>query len=309
MRLRPLDRVRANPHLSTKETILTDGVKAMFLSTLSFAIANIIVKQVSHIPAMEVVFFRCLLATLFCLVGLKRAGADWRGSNHTLLLLRGLFGTTALYLFFTTVQNIPLASAMTIQYLSPIFTTIIAIFVLRESVKPIQWIFYAIAFSGVLLIERFDPRISLFYLVIGIVSAFCSGVAYNLVRSMKGKEHPLTVVLHFQLVGVIAGFISLFFEWRMPTDWDWLFLFLIGVFSQLGQIFLTNALQREAVAGVAIVNYSGLIYAVTIGWIVFGELQTVSSIMGMSLVVFGVLLSVLYSRRVRAMEKLESTVA
>lgn len=257
---------------------------------------------------MEVVFFRCSIASVFCFAGLYRAHADWRGSNKTLLLLRGIFGTTALYLFFVTLQNIPLASAMTIQYLSPIFTSIIAIFVLSEKVKSLQWLFYAIAFSGVVFIERFDARISVFYLVIGIISAICSGVAYNLVRSMRGKEHPLTVVLHFQLVGVIAGFISLFFEWRTPAGWDWLYLFLIGVFSQLGQIFLTNALQKERVAGVAIVNYTGLVYALFIGAFVFNEVQSSATLTGMLLVVLGVLMSVIYSKRMRNLEKIESSV-
>lgn len=264
----------------------------MFLSTLAFSLANVFVKQVSHIPAMEVVFFRTTIASVFCIVGLQRAKADWRGNNNVLLLLRGLFGTTALFLFFLTLQNIPLASAMAIQYLSPIFTSIIAIFVLSEKVRSMQWIFYAIAFSGVLLIEQIDTRVSLFYLLIGIVSAFCSGVAYNLVRSLRGREHPLTVVLHFQLVGVIAGGISLFFAWKTPVGWDWLFLFFVGVFSQLGQVFLTSALQKEKVAGVAIINYSGLIYALLIGSLVFGEIQTAESLAGMLLVVFGVLLSV-----------------
>ena len=220
----------------------------MFFSTLAFSLANVFVKQVSNVPPMEIVFFRCSLATIFCFAGLYRQNADWKGSNRKLLLFRGLFGTTALYFFFITLHNIPLASAMTIQYLSPIFTSIIAIFLLREAVRPFQWLFYAIAFGGVLLIERFDPRVSLFYLAIGVISAFCSGMAYNLVRDLRGKEHPLTVVLHFQLVGAIVGFFGLFFAWRMPQGWDWLFLFLIAVFSQLGQIFLTNALQRERVA-------------------------------------------------------------
>jgi drug/metabolite transporter (DMT)-like permease len=294
--------------LTNDPKFITSGVRAMFFSTLAFSMANVFVKQVSYLPPMEVVFFRCALATVFCLIGLRRAGVDWRGSNRTLLLLRGIFGTTALSLFFVTVQNIPLASAMTIQYLSPIFTSVIAIFLLREPVKPQQWLFYGIAFSGVLLIERFDPRISIFYLVIGIISAFCSGVAYNLVRSMKGKEHPLTVVLHFQLVGVVAGFASLYFDFRLPTGWDWVYLALVGIFSQLGQIFLTNALQREAVAGVAIVNYTGLIYGVSIGWIAFGEIQTFESVSGMLLVVFGVLLSVVYSRWTRNLEPIHSTV-
>lgn len=293
--------------LSSENRFLTEGVRAMFLSTLAFSLANVFVKQVSHIPAMEVVFFRTTVATVFCLIGLQRARADWRGSNRTLLLLRGVFGTIALFLFFVTLQNIPLASAMTIQYLSPIFTSIIAIFVLSETVKAPQWIFYSIAFCGVLLIEQIDTRISPIYLVIGIVSAFCSGVAYNLVRSLRGREHPLTVVLHFQLVGVVAGFISLFFEWRTPIGWDWLYLFLVGVFSQLGQIFLTNALQKERAASVSIVNYTGLIYAISIGWLVFGETQTVETLLGMLLVVCGVAASVFYTRRRNVIEAIDAS--
>jgi len=293
--------------LKEESKFLTEGVRSMFLSTFAFFIANVCVKQIVHIPAMEIVFFRCVLASTFCFVGLKHARVDWRGTNHKLLLLRGLFGTTALFLFFITLQNIPLASAMTIQYLSPIFTTIIAVFFLGESVPRLQWLFYGLAFSGVLLIERVDPRVSPYYLVIGIISALCSGMAYNLVRSMKGREHPLTVVLHFQLVGVVAGFISLFFSFRMPTGWDWFYIVLIGIFSQLGQMFLTNALQKERVAGVAIINYTGLIYALLAGSIIFSEPQSAESLAGMLLVVFGVLLSVVYSNRKREIEKIEAT--
>lgn len=292
----------------TETKFLTEGVRAMFFSTLAFSLANVFVKQVGHLPTMEIVFFRCGIGVFFCWIGLRKEKADWRGSNHTQLALRGIFGTTALFLFFVTLQKIPLASAMTIQYLSPIFTTVIAIFLLKENVKYLQWFFYAIAFTGVLFIERFDARVSLFYLFIGIVSAFCSGMAYNLVRNLREREHPLTVVLHFQLVGLIAGIVSLFFYWETPVGWDWLFLFLIGITSQLGQIFLTNALQREKAASVVIVNYSGLIYALIIGWFVFSEPQTLESLLGMFLVVCGVILSVIYSKRRRDIEKIEASV-
>ncbi len=282
----------------------------MMLSTLAFFLANVFVKQVAHIPAMETVFFRCIVASTYCIYGLRRANGSLIGSNHLMLLLRGLFGTSALFCFFLTLQQMPLATAQTIQYLSPIFTATIAIFVLKESVIPMQWFFYMLAFSGVVLIERFDSRVSPVYLVLGILSAFCSGVAYNLVRSLRGREHPLTVVFHFQLVGAVVGFASLFFQWETPVGWDWLFLFLIGVFSQIGQMFLTNALQRERIAGVAIVNYTGLVYAVTVGWFVFGEVQGIMSIVGMLLVVLGVLLSVLYGRRrQQRIEQIEATAA
>ena len=279
----------------------------MFLSTFFFALANVFVKQVGHLPAMEIVFFRCLLGTIFCFYGLRKANADWLGTNRLQLFLRGLFGTTALYCFFVTVQNIPLASAMTIQYLSPIFTSVIAIFLLKEGVRAMQWLFYAIAFAGVLLIEQFDARISPLFLALGIISAFGSGMAYNLVRSLKEKEHPLTVVLHFQLVGLIAGFFFTFFNWQTPVGWDWFYLFLIGAASQLGQIFLTDALQKEKAASVSIIVYSGLIYGISIGWIVFNEPQTIFSLFGMLLVVCGVALSLLYGKRRMSAEELEVT--
>ncbi len=290
------------------QSFITAGVRAMFLSTLAFSLANIFVKQISHIPAMEIVFFRCLTGSIFCIYGLKKANASFTGTNRTSLFLRGVFGTTALYFFFVTVQNIPLASAMTIQYLSPIFTTVIAIFLLKEKVKPMQWIFYLIAFGGVLFIERIDTRVSPIFLAMGIISAFGSGMAYNLVRSLKEKEHPLTVVFQFQFVGMVAGFIFTIFNWKTPVGWDFLYLLLIGIFSQIGQIFLTNALQKEKAASVAIIVYTGLIYGISIGWIVFGEGQTVESLFGMFLVVFGVILSVFYGKRQRDVERIEASI-
>ena len=96
----------------------------------------------------------------------------------------------------------------------------------------------------------------------------------------------------------------------MAHGWDWLYLFLIGVFSQIGQIFLTNALQRERIAGVAIINYTGLVYALTVGWFVFGEPQGMEALFGMALVVLGVLLSVSYSRRqARRYKEIEASAA
>jgi drug/metabolite transporter (DMT)-like permease len=68
-------------------------------------------------------------------------------------------------------------------------------------------------------------------------------------------------------------------------------------------------LQKARIAGVAIVNYTGLVYALLVGSLVFGEEQTAASMAGMLLVVFGVLLSVLYSKRMRDLEKIEATAA
>ncbi len=269
----------------------------MLLSTFFFAVMNVLIKLIPDIPAMEIVFFRCLTSMVICLVIIRRAGVDWVGNSRLLLFLRGAFETTALYLFFITLQNIPLATGVTISYLSPIFTTIIAIFLLNERVYPFQWVFFALSIIGVFIMRGFDTRIPITYLLTGIISGFFSALAYNMVRSLKGREHPLVVVLHFQLVGVVVGFIVSLFSWKTPTAYEAVLLLGIGLATHFGQVYLTRALQAEAVAKVSILNYAGILYALLFGWLFFQETYGLQTFAGIFLVVIGVVLSILYNKR------------
>ena len=279
-------------------SVVSAAVVNMLLATLAFSIMNVFVKQLNRIPAMEIVFFRCLVSAAICFVGIGRAGVDWKGNNNALLIARGSFGTLALFTFFVTVHNIPLATAVTIAYLSPIFTTLIGVFLLGEHVRPKQWLFYAIAFLGVLVIKGFDSSVPLLYLFTGLVSAVGSGVAYNLVRRLKEREHPIVVVLHFQLVGVVAGFVFTLFNWVKPVSlWEWFCLLMCGLLTQFGQTCLTKSLQSERIAHVSILNYTGMIYALIFGVFIFGEHYPVQTLGGIVLVVVGVVLSVVYGQR------------
>jgi drug/metabolite transporter (DMT)-like permease len=292
---------------NTPPRLISPGVANMLLATFAFAVMNVFVKQLNHIPAMEIVFFRCLVSAAICFVGISRAGADWKGNNNALLIARGSFGTLALFTFFVTVQNIPLATAVTIAYLSPIFTTLIGVFLLGEHVRKLQWLFYAIAFAGVLVIKGLDAAVPTAFLITGVVSAICAAVAYNLVRRLKEQEHPLVVVLHFQLVGVIAGFVFTLLQWVAPANaWEWFCLLMCGLLTQVGQTCLTKALQSERLAQVSILNYTGLIYALAFGVFIFGEVYTTQTILGIGLVIAGVLLSVLYNER-RPLEVIEES--
>jgi drug/metabolite transporter (DMT)-like permease len=276
---------------------LNKGVLHMLAATFFFSIMNVCIKKISHIPPMETTFFRCLVSMLFCLVIISRDKLDWKGSNRIMLIARGVAGTTAIVTFIFTLQHMPLAPAVTIQYTSPIFTTLIAVLVLREQVKWIQYIFFALSFAGVILIKGFDSSISAGYLMLGLFSAFCSGIAYNLVRSLKEKEHPMIIVLHFQLVGTIIGFAGCFFDWRMPQGSDWTYLLLTGILTQLGQINLTKSLQSERIAITTSLNYLGILYALAFGVFFFSESYTASIITGIILVVAGVLLNVIFGKK------------
>ena len=278
----------------------------MLVATFAFAVMNVFVKQLERIPAMEIVFFRCLVSGLICGVEVSRRQLDWKGNNHILLIARGAFGTLALFTFFITLQHLPLATAVTIQYLSPIFTALIGVFVLRELVPARQWLFYGLAFAGVFVLKGFDAQVSTFYLLVGIASATCSGMAYNLVRRLREREVPIVVVLHFQLVGIAAGLVFILFRWRTPVPWEWLCLLMSGILTQVGQVCLTNALHSERIAKVAVLNYIGLLYALVFGVTIFDEHYTAEAVLGISLVVAGVLLAVLYGKP-RPPEVIEET--
>ena len=271
----------------------------MLAATFYFAIMNVGIKALSHLPVMEIVFFRCGVSLLLSAAVVYREGVDWKGSNRKLLILRGMFGTVALTTYFITIANMSLGTAVTIQYLSPIFTTILAIFVLGEKVKPLQWLFFIISFSGVLVMKGYDSNIDTKYLLIGLFSAITSAFAYNTIRTLKDKEHPAVVVLHFQLIGTMAGGLFSIGNFEMPEGYDWLWIIVIGVFTQLGQMAMTRALQQEQVANVSIINYTGVVYALIFGSLFFGEIYPVSTISGILLVVSGVALSIIYRSRLR----------
>lgn len=265
----------------------------MLMATFYFAMMNIFIKAVTHLPAMEVVLFRCGISLLICFYYIKKEGIDWKGSNRRLLILRGVFGTAALYAYIVTIANMPLGTAITIQYLSPVFTTILAIFVLGERVKPIQWLFFLVSFAGVVVMKGVDDRIEITYLLIGILSAIGSACAYVTIRSLKQMEHPLVVVFHFQLIGTITGLGFSSFNFEMPSGMDWINLIMVGIFTQLGQVNMTRSLQLEKVAKVSILNYTGVIYATAAGFLIFGEHYSVGTLFGMLLVILGMVLSLL----------------
>jgi drug/metabolite transporter (DMT)-like permease len=274
----------------------------MLLSTLLFSLMNVCVKLLSHIPAMEVILFRSVISLVMSYAVLHRQKVSVWGNNRGLLVARGVTGSMALILFFTTLQNLPLATAATIQYLSPIFTTILGVFLVKEKVKPWQWLFFAISFAGILVIEGVDTSADSLYVWMGVLSGVFTGLAYSSIRRLNTREHPLVIVFYFPLMALpIAGLYSLF-NWVQPQGWDWAILLLVGVLTQLAQYYMTVAYQAEEISKLANLNYLGIIYALILGFVLFDEHFALETYLGMALVLVGVVLNVRYKNRLAQRE-------
>ncbi len=277
---------------SKPSKFLSVSVIRMFWAVVFFSIMNATIKGVEGLPTMEIVFFRCVISILFSVFWLRHVSVSWRGTHTLRLVGRGLAGTTALYFFFLTIQNMPLASAVTIGYTSPIFTALLAVLFLKEKMRLAQWLFFGVSFLGVVALKGFDERVSWLYLGVGLLAAAMSGVAYVLVRSLTGKEHPLVVVFYFQLVGTVVGGAFTVFNFKMPHGWDWLLLLATGACAHFGQIYLTLALQGEKVGVVSSLNFLGAIFATIFGILFFREHLTLGNVLAMLLVIAGVLLNI-----------------
>lgn len=274
----------------------------MGLAVVFFAVMNVAIKYVAHLPTFELVFFRALIAASIAYTTLRVKGIPAWGNRKGLLILRGVFGFGALSMFIATLQNMPMATALVIQYMSPVFVAILGIFLLKEPMRPLQWVWLVMAFAGVVMIKGFDPRVSILYLSIGIASCILSAFAYTTVRSLKDTDHPLVVVFYFPLVTLPVAGLLMWYQWRhigvsefifeQHTLEDWLWIVVMGVFAQLGQIFMTLSLHLEKANVVSSMSYLGMIFGLIFGYFLFGETYGIWAAAGIFLVLLGVLLNV-----------------
>lgn len=266
----------------------------MLISVVCFSLMNLVVKYLPNIPATELVLFRSIVSIILSLAMIRQKKLNPFGNNKKWLIVRGLAGVIALTAFFYTLQKMPIGPALTIQYLSPIFTAIFAIFILKEKMRSIQWLYFLVAFAGIVLIKGYGEDASLLLVGLGILSAIFSGIAYNAIRKLKDTDHPVVVVFYFPLIATpIMAIISLF-VWVTPTGWDWLLLILMGILTQIAQVNMTKAYQAAPVGKVAPLKYVGILLAIAFDISLFGVSYQVITLVGIAMVVFGVVLNMLH---------------
>ena len=291
------------------------GIIFIILSGVCFLVVNFFVKlfgqneanagliahRFQNIPAHELVLARSLVSFFISATIIKMRGYPFFGVNKKWLLIRGISGTIALTIFFMTIQHLPFAIAAVIQYLAPIFTMIFTMIVVGDRIYKIQWVFVLLAFVGVALISLQEVLsraggipIDYLWLGLGILSASISGIAYTAIVKLKETDYPINIVLYFPMVSIPFMVIWCMFDFVMPIGIEWLFLVLIGLFTQFAQILLTKALHYGYASVIVPFQYLGIIYALLIGLFIFDERLNFIVYTGVSLILFGVLMNTIY---------------
>ncbi|MFN4866157.1 MAG: DMT family transporter [Cyanobium sp.] len=288
----------------TSAGIRSKPVLAMVASALSFSLMGVCVKQVgSRIPAAEVVLVRALVSVVLSWLLVRRAGISPWGQRRGLLVLRGAIGSVALLCVYIALTELPLASATVLQYLYPTFTALLAWLVLGEPIGRRVLLAVLVGWTGVLLVARPGQLLGAAgslagattlagpAVLIAVAGAFCTALAYVSVRSLARSEHPLVIVFYFPLVAVPLSLPLVLLNPVWPTPVELLWLLGVGVFTQLGQVFLTSSLVALPAARATAISYVQVAFAGIWGWLLFGELVDGWTVAGAALVLAATLIS------------------
>lgn len=276
----------------------------MLLSALAFSLMSACVKLVSAhgIPVLEIIAARALVSLGLSYIDVKRKGISMWGHNRKLLLARGAIGTLALFCVYYSLITLPLAEATLLQYLHPMFTALLAFIFLGERVLHSTKVCIMLSILGLLVMVLpglgVDQQAALPWASIGIalLGALGSSIAYVIVRRLSNIEDVSVIILYFPLIALPLSIFLLGSDFVMPNFEGLLLLLFVGVFTQVGQVGLTKAMQSESAGKAAGYAYVQVIFAMLFGWIIFSELPSIWSWIGGSIIMIGALVNVLWKR-------------
>jgi drug/metabolite transporter (DMT)-like permease len=285
----------------------------MLISALGFALMATCVKLVAirGIPLLEIVAARSLVSLGISYLDVRRKGLSPWGTHRALLIARGVIGALALVCVYYAVATLPLAEATLLQYMHPMFTAVLALLFLKESIQFSTIVCIVLSIVGLVImadpgvLATTSPTLPLFSVVIALAGAFGSAIAYVLVRRLSLHEDASVIIFYFPLIALPFSVLIPAEPFVVPDAETLLLLLFVGIFTQIGQLGLTHAMRHETAGKAAAYSYVQVIFALVIGWAIFDEIPEIWTWVGGSLIVAGALFNLI--RRQYRSNPLEST--
>ncbi|MCD8279079.1 DMT family transporter [Enterocloster citroniae] len=276
------------------------GIIYMILSALSFAAMQVVVRLTREIPTMEQIFMRNLFILIAACYMIHRNGGSYFGERKYQVGLfgRSVSGFLGLVTLFYASSHAAQGDVTILNKLSPIFVTLLAVVFMKEKMLPIQVPALALSVLGASIVFRPSFQSNPLPLVMALLSALTSGIAYTLLGYLKDKVDAMTIIMHFSTFSVVGSLPFMIGNFVVPRLSQLLFLILIGVFGSLGQAFITYAYRYAPASEISIYNYSGILFSLLFGLIVLGEPVKFTSMIGGALIAAASLMVFVYSSRI-----------
>ena len=283
------------------------GIKFLIASGLAFSLMSVCVKAIGgKIPVPELIFARATISLIITRILLYKKNINPWGYQKRLLLIRGLFGTIALYCIFKALTVLPIATATVIQYIYPTFTVICAYFILKEYILKRIIFSIIIGWIGIILVTQPEWTSNSNFLEtitatsIALLGALMTSLAYICVRKLSEKENPLVIIYYFPLVSIPLSLPFIINNFVLPTGIDWIWIIGIGFFTQIGQLCITEGLRLIPAGQATSLNYSQVIFSSIAGFILFQEALTTEFYLGGLCVLISTIISISSTRSEQA---------
>ena len=264
------------------------GLRVGAATCFSFMAMLVKAGHEAGVATVELAFYRFAfgLPPLLLWIAASRNVSVWRTERPLAHLWRGAAGLTTLVLGFSALAWLPLAETTTIGFAAPLFAVALSALLLGEPVGRHRWGAVLVGFIGVLVVMRPEgshlPPVGL---LLAALTAFGSGIVTITVRQIGRTEGTQTIVLWFSLFSILVTglLMPVFAQAHEPRTW--LLLLALGAVGGTSQIFLTASLRYAPVPVVVPVDYSQLLWAVLLGWLVFADAPAPTTWLGAAIIV------------------------
>jgi len=273
----------------------------MLVAALGFAIMGALVKVGSaKFSSAELVFYRSLFGFIIILITVRFKQFPLQTAHLKKQLARALLGFTALLMFFYAIGHLPLATAITLNYTSPLFLAAFMPFMLHEKPKKIFYLALIISFVGVvLLLKPSFASQDLLAGLLGLGSGIGAGLAYLHVKQLSNLHEPdWRTVFYFTFISTIGAGIWMLFEQLLfgqvsPITWqDLPVLVGLGTSATIAQLALTRAYRTGKTLTVASLSYTTVVISSFFGILFWGEHLSPSEWLAIGLIITSGVISI-----------------
>lgn len=245
----------------------------MLGSTTFFAAMAVMIRITSaDLSTQEVAFFRNLFGLLALLPFLWRSGpAVLRTRQLPRYFLRSAIGVGSMLCGFWALGHLPMAQAVSLSYASPLFVTVLAVFLLGEKVRMRRWSAVVVGFIGVLVIVQPGSTAFTGGMLVALAGALLGAVVAIQIKQLSRIDSADTIVFYTYVFWVPLSLVPALFAWQWPQGITWLWLVLLGAFGTGGQLLWTRALKLGDVSALQPISFVQLPMVALAAWLLFGE--------------------------------------
>jgi drug/metabolite transporter (DMT)-like permease len=277
------------PHISVPAENRTLGIVWMLATMFCFIALDTIMKYaLDHYSLIQVTWGRFFFATIAAAVICGRQiGSLMISRSPGVQLARSCLLMVTTALFNVGVTKMPLATATTIMFMSPILVTVLSVFLLKEHVGVRRWASIFVGFCGAVIVAQpWEAQAS--SVTIGalfLLAAALTNALYQIVTRQLRFDDPLTSLLFTAAAGAVVTTLLLPGNWTQPDAFGWLLLVTSGIAGAVGHWCLIQSLRSAPASVVAPFSYSSLIWSILFGFIVFQDQLPMATILGAVLIV------------------------